>query len=50
MRAVHAVIVTPSYALLVRLAGEQLALYTIPGSVWPPDSFLKFRRVDTLKV
>ena len=30
-----------SYVLLVasfRLAHQQLALYTIPGSVWPPDS------------
>ena len=42
-------IVTLSYVLLVasfRLAREQLALYTIPDGVWPPDSlFNKFRRL-----
>ena len=43
-------LVTPSYALLVasfRLAREQLALYSILGSIWPPDSlFNKFKRLS----
>ena len=40
MRAVHAG-VTLSYTLLAasfKLAQEQLALYTIPGSIQPPNS------------
>ena len=49
MRAVHAFLVTLSYTLLVatfRLAHQQLALYTIPGSVWPPDSLFKGSAIE----
>ena len=48
MRAVRSMVMS-SYAMLVAsfsLAREQLTLYTISGSVWPPDSlFNKFRRL-----